>query len=146
VSGAAPPELDPHPTRLRAEAAALGRHILGRPVDSEFVERYVAAHAHLPLEARDPGDAAVLDFALAHPVFLPCLDAAAALTRPEALLHRKAILLAAILEASPRYADQFLPRTVGWPGLLGLGLGIGMTTAFQLAVGLPVLALVGRRT
>jgi hypothetical protein len=37
-------------------------------------------------------------------------DAGLALVRPSSVLRRRLLVMAAILEASPEYADQFLPR------------------------------------
>ena len=131
--------------QLRAEAAAIGRFILKRPIEAEFIDRYVAAHEHLALRPSYRADATVLAFAMTHVATLPSLDAAAALVRPQALLHRKALLLTAILEASPRYADQFLPRTRSWLGLAALVARVGLATMFQIAVGVLILAMVERR-
>jgi len=124
---------------LREEARVFGRFIAGGPVEHEFVERYVAAHAHLPIEVRDAADERVLTFAVAHPAALPALDAASALVWPHSLLHRKALLMAAILEASPRYADDFLPRRSSWGRLVLLVVSVGLSTAYQVARGLPLL-------
>lgn len=132
--------------KLRTEAVTLGRFIVGRPIEVEFVDRYVAAHTHLAMEARQQGDDAVVNFAMAHPVLLPPLDAAAALVRPQSLLHKKALLMSAILEASPAYAAEFLPRQAGWIGLLGLIAHVGVVTICQLLIGVPLLTIVGRRT
>jgi hypothetical protein len=40
---------------LRMEALALGRFVLGRPVEEEFVARYISAHEHLDIEVKEPG-------------------------------------------------------------------------------------------
>jgi hypothetical protein len=130
---------------LRAEARTLGRWIVGRAIDEELVDRYAVAHAHLPLDGDGARDAALLAFALAHPRLLPALDAAAALVRPRAALHRKALLMTAILETSPQHAVAFLPHTRGWLALATLAASVGLTTAAQVAVGLPLLAVVERR-
>lgn len=130
---------------LRDEALALGRFIVRQPIGDEFVERYVAAHRHLPLQSDDPRERAVVAFAVAHPLALPCMEAAVALLRPHSLLHRKAILMTAILEASPTYADEFLPRRTGWPALVWLAARVGVTTAAQVAIGLPLVIAAGAR-
>ena len=129
---------------LRREASALGRLVLRREIESEFVDRYVAAHTHLFTEALPSREAALVAFAMRHPMLLPSLDAAAALVRPGSLLHRKGLLMAAILEASPRYADEFLPRRAGVPQLVVLCVQTGITTLVRLAIGIPLLGLVGR--
>lgn len=132
---------------LHNEARALGRFILGAPVDAEFVERYAAAHAHvlrvLPPSRR--GDAAIVALGVKRPALLPFLAAASAVRARDGLLHKKSLLMAAILEASPRYADEFLPRSTG-PVRLVLMLGwTGAITAIQVAIGWPLLWMVGRR-
>jgi hypothetical protein len=131
---------------LRHEARALGRFIVGGEVAGELVERYVDAHRHLFTEPQSLADLGLVAFAVAHPILLPCLDAAAALAGPDALLHRKALLMAAILEASPRHADDFLPRTRGLAGLLALLLRVGVASAAHVAVGLPALLILRRRS
>ena len=130
---------------LASEGAALGRYVLDRPIGPELIDRYVTAHEHLDVGDSGNGDLAVVSFAIAHPAALPYLDAAAALVRPQALLHRKALLMTAILEASPLYADEFLPRSVGWLGLAWLGTRVAVATVFQVAIGLPLLLLLLRR-
>lgn len=129
---------------LRIEGRLLGRLVLGREPEPEFVERYVGAHEFLFQEPVHGNDGAVMALAVRRPWLVPCLDSAAALVRPHALLHRKALLMAAILEASPRYAGEFLPRRTGWAGLVWLGFSAGLMTAVRVAVGIPVLILAGR--
>ena len=133
------------PEALRLEARALGRMILRMQVDAEFVERYVQAHDHLFTGPQLPRELAIVRFAVLHPLILSCLDAAAAFTQPDALLHKKALLMAAILETSPRYADEFLPRRCGWMGLVLLAARLGIGTAANLIVGLLTLWLLRRR-
>jgi hypothetical protein len=130
---------------LHAEALALGRFIVGRPIAPALVDRYVEAHRHLFEEEADGRDRELVAFAARHPRLLPSLDAALALTRPDALLHRKALLMAAILEASPDHADDFLPRTRSLAGLVALGARVGLRSAVEVAIGLPLLAVLGRR-
>lgn len=133
------------PELLKAEARALGRLILRREVEQEFIDRYVAAHEHLFTGPQLPVDNAMVNWAMRHQRLLPCMDAAAALLRPNSLLHKKALLMAAILEATPRYAEEFLPRK---RGLLGLGVllaVLGLTTAVQVLIGAPLLWLARTR-
>ena len=134
------------PEVLKAEARALGRLILRREVEQEFIDRYAAAHEHIFTEIQSPADVALVSFAVRHERLLPCLDAAAALLRPHSLLHKKALLMTAVLEASPRYADEFLPRKRSFLGLCGLFIVLGFTTAVQVVIGAPLLWLVRPRT
>lgn len=142
VRGHSPDDLPlaPHPDAgaIRREARALARFILGREVEPAFVERYVQAHQHLPLTG-DADERAIVAFAVAHPRLLPSMEAAAALVRPNGLLHRKAILMLAILEAAPNYADEFLPRRVGWMELALVTAGAAVGSAARVALGVPLL-------
>ncbi len=141
----AKPNIQPE-TALHEEGRALGAFIIGAPVDAEFVDRYAAAHAHLFREPPGPGEAAVLALAIRRPLLLPFLAAASGLIRRESLLHKKSLLMAAILEASPRYADEFLPRPTR-PFRLAIILAwTGLVTALQVAIGLPILLLLGKRS
>ena len=130
---------------LRAEARALARFIIGCEPGTELVERYVSAHEHLFRELVPAGELAVVSLAVRRRVLLPCLDAAAALVHPKALLHRKALLMAAVLEASPRHAEAFLPRRTGWVALVAIGAWAGVASAVQITIGLPFLWFVGRK-
>ncbi len=92
-----------------SEARTFGRYLLGRDVAEEAVALYVRAAPALDRSA-EPRDEAIAAYARAHPWALGALDGALALTRPRALLRRKLLLMAAILETQPRYCDEFLPR------------------------------------
>lgn len=130
---------------LRLEARALGRMILRREIDAEFIERYIEAHRHLFTGPQPPRELAIVRFAAGRPLLLSCLDTAVAVTQPDSLLHKKALLMAAILETSPRYADEFLPRRCGWFGLGVLAVRIGLGTMAGLIIGLPTLWLLRSR-
>ena len=130
---------------LRREGSALARCLLGRDAAPELLQRYADAHAHLDVGAASREDVAGLDFAVAHRWSLASLDAATALLRPHALLHRKALLMTAILETTPEHADAFLPRTMGWLGLAWLAVRAGCSTVGHLVVGVPLLLALRRR-
>lgn len=130
---------------LQDQGAILGRFIIGVPVEPQFIDRYVLAHEHVSTEQSAPADAAILTLAMKRPILLPFLAAAASLVRRDSLLHKKSLLMAAILEASPTYADEFLPRPMGMFRLTSTLVVTGIVTAFQAAVGLPLLWFAGRR-
>jgi len=91
------------------EARIFGRYILG----SEPCERAVALYAQHRAEIDDgaaENEAHLVAYALKEPWAIPCLDAALALVQPHALLRRKLLFLAAVLEAQPEHCDAFLPR------------------------------------
>jgi len=124
---------------LRGEARILARYLLSHECPDEVQERYARGTRtlHGALNAR--GELAVARFALEHPAALPFLDAAAALTGRGRLLRAKLQLMAAVLEASPRFVDEFLPRrTALWRAGL-LATWIGAKSAFEAALGIPLL-------
>lgn len=128
---------------LEREARVLARYLLGRDCPSEMVERYVAGGR--ALAAANASDARTADFALAHPRLLPFIDAAAAVTGRGALLRAKTQLMAAILEASPLYAAEFLdaPRTPS--AALCQIAAASFIAAVEMAIGIPLLFALHRR-
>jgi hypothetical protein len=88
------------------EAAVFGRYVLGRDVDAEARDTYARAARELTYDTLDP----VTRFTIRRPWSLGALDGALALTRPDALLRKKLLLMAAVLEVRPEYCDAFLPR------------------------------------
>jgi hypothetical protein len=86
----------------------------------------------------------LIAFALVHPWALGCLDAASGVLGPEGRLRGKLLLMAAILEASPEFADEFLPRSTSVPGLV-LRIGVhGMRAVLEVALGIPLRAFAMR--
>src|SRR5512143_1015135 len=105
------------PTRsddaLALEARRFARYLVGREATEAQVERYVAACRTHFAEPLSPEDAAVLAWARHHPWSIGPLDGAAGLLRPGGTLRNRILLMAAILETTPEFADHFLPRHVG---------------------------------
>ena len=102
---------------LEAEARIFGRYLVGRPPAAEVVARYRDASRVLWPGAPGPGDAERLAFVRRHAWSVGPLDAAAALFDPSGQLRSKVLVTAAILEATPAHADDFLPRSVSVPAL-----------------------------
>jgi len=68
------------------------------------------------------------------------LDAASGLLRPGSLLRNKILLMAAILETSPAFADEFLPRDARPLGLLLALVAHGTVAVARAALGAVVYA------
>ena len=130
---------------LAAEAILFSRYLLRTDPPAEMIERYVAGDRILFPDRAADADRAVVAFARSHPAAVSLLDAATGLLMPDALLRKKILLMAAILEASPRYADEFLPRTVPPLRLFFSLCGWTLTSAFKVVLGTPLL-LLARRT
>lgn len=121
---------------LEDEARAFGRYLVGRVPPAEHVARYCEAMGALLAETTSPRDAALLGFVRRHPWSLPCLDAAAGLLERDGLLRSKLLVLTAVLETSPAFADEFLPRRTSLAGLLSGLAFVGVAAVARLAVGL----------
>ena len=127
------------------EARIFTRYLVGRDPTPALIERYVAAsRTHFP-DTPPPEDAAVLAWARAHPWSTGLLDAAAALLRPAGPLRNRVLLMAAILETTPEFADAFLPRQVG-PLALVVRVGLaGVVAVANTLVGALLYKAVVRR-
>jgi hypothetical protein len=121
---------------LAREAAALGAHLAGGPVEAAALERY-ARGVRAGLAPLDGRERRLLELGVRHPLLLGPLDAAAALRAPQGGLRRRFFLMFAVLEATPEHARLYLPARTGplhvlriaWAGaravlsaLLGLAL------------------------
>jgi hypothetical protein len=136
--------LDSSDAALGDEARLFGRYLVGREPNDALVARYTAAcRTHFP--DTPPEDAAVIDWARRHPWSVGMLDAASGLLRPGGPLRNRILLMAAILESTPEFADHFLPLHVG-PLALALRVGAAGTIAVANAVvGAVLLKTVARR-
>jgi hypothetical protein len=124
---------------LEAEARAVGRYIIGRPIDEQCRLRYARAVVSgvVPLDERSER---LLRRAIAHPWLLGLLDGAAAIEHPSGPLRRRFLLMFAILETSPEYSELFLPRnltwrdafSLAWTGARGVGRGIAGVLLLRL--------------
>jgi hypothetical protein len=129
---------------LIAEAAVLGRYLVGRPPSQEVAARYADAEqqlGHAGAAANDP----VVIFARRHPRWLGPLDAASALLRPNGVLRAKVIRMAAVLEACPDFADQFLPSQRSMFAAVAVLARVALTAGWELAAGVVVLKLAESR-
>ncbi|MDQ3773347.1 MAG: hypothetical protein M3461_02690 [Pseudomonadota bacterium] len=118
------------------------RYLLDRDPAPELIERYVEACARLFTDSPSARDAALMDFAYRHSGALPYLDAAAGFLRPGSLLRRKLLLMAAILEASPHYAGEFLEAPPGRARTLLLLIWYGLSAGLKFAIGALVLVAI----
>lgn len=135
---------EPEDQELELEGRLFGRYLVGREPPRELVERYREANRIL-LGGTAPGsDAAVIAFARRHPWSIPFLDGATGLVRPGSLLRNKILVMAAVLEASPAFAEEFLSRTVHPVSLVLRVLGLATLAVVRAAVGVLVYAAAAR--
>ncbi len=125
-----------------SEAHLFARYLVGRPPSPAAVDRYRDARQAIFAGAAssDP----VLAFVRRHPWSLAPLDAAASLVQPGGMLHAAVLTMAAVLETSPEFADEFLPRSVSRGALAWQLLAGGVATAANVAAGLLLLPLARR--
>ena len=130
---------------MDSEAELVGRCLDGdRAAFGALVERYREANRILLGGTAPVSDAAVIAFARRHPWSIPFLDGAAGLVRPGSLLRNKILVMAAVLEASPAFAEEFLSRTVHPVSLVLRVLGLATLAVVRAAVGVLVYAAATR--
>ncbi len=98
---------------------------------------YVRASRELNYDTDDP----VTRFASTRPWSMPALDGALALIDPSALLRKKVLLMAAVLESQPEYCDAFLPRDRPLSDLLSVAVAVARGVVLA-AAGLLLLRFV----
>lgn len=126
--------------RLTHEALLACRYLVRHECPPEMVARYVAAHRSITTGPND----AVVRFAFDHPWSMPLLDSASALMKGGEGLRRKLYLMSAILEASPRFAGDFLPVSSSGAGLALSFARFGLGAVLKAAIGLPLLGVLTR--
>lgn len=125
---------------LADEARIFGRYLVGRTPPPELVARFCEASGTLFSAEPPAADAALVAFARRHPWSVGFLDGACALLRPSGLLRGKLLVMSAILETSPAFADEFLPRSLPPLGLLVRVAVSGTAAVVRAAVGTLVYA------
>ena len=130
--------------RLEGEARLIARYLVGAVPGEELIARYVEACRTLFPEPGSPRDEALLAFVRRHSWSVSLLDAACGLLWRSARLREKVLVMAAVLEASPDFAEEFLPRTVGPVALFVQLAGVGIVAAGRAFAGLLLLPLAMR--
>jgi hypothetical protein len=135
---------DDEASTLDLEARVFGRYLIGRVPPAELVERYRAANRVLFPSPAPAAEAAVVRFARRHPWSVSLLDGAVGLRRPGSLLRNKILVMAAILEASPTFAEVFLPPAAGPVSLVLRVAWLGALAIARAALGMLVYPVASR--
>ncbi len=130
---------------LRREAEIFSKYLVGEVAPERFLSRYEAAHEKISFSSATKLDRQILGLVTKVSLLLPFLDAACGVSMPGALIRRKLLLMAAILEASPRYAPYFLPESQSFPRLMLSLFRLGVFTGLKLIIGVPILFLMRQR-
>ena len=131
---------------LRAEAIVIGRYLVGVVPEPELIARYAAANRALFPDPPAAGDQVLLDHCRRRPWTLPLLDAAAGLLGSQSLLRKKIVVMAAVLETTPRHVEDFRPEVVSAPAFLIRVSWLGIRAAGKAVAGVVLwMALRGVR-
>jgi hypothetical protein len=141
-SAAVTPEGQADPAGLEAQIFA--RYLVGRMPPPDLVERYRDASRAIWSAAAPPGEEALVAFVRRHPWAVGPLDAVASVLHPGGHLRSKILTMAAVLEASPTFADDFLPRSVSRAALAWQLVAGGAAASVQALVGLVLLPIARR--
>jgi len=87
----------------------------------------------------------IIKYSISHEWSIPFLDAAAGLIQPDALIRKKIYTMAAVLEASTLFTEEFLPRPLSPLALFCLLLTNGMLAGIKIIIGVPLLLFIRRR-
>jgi hypothetical protein len=141
-SAAVAPEGQADPAAL--EALLFARYLVGRVPPPDLVQRYRDASRTIWAGGAAAAEEALVTFVRRHPWAVGPLDAATSLLRPGGLLRSKILTMAAILEASPAFADDFLPRSVSTGALVWQIVAGGAAAGTQALIGLVLLPFARR--
>lgn len=129
---------------LKEEAVLITKYLLDYSPTEELCKRYIEANRVLLDNYNSKSNSHELGFIRLHPWALPFIDAAAGLLSPGSIVRKKVLLMAAILETSPVYADYFLHRADNHLSLLVNIVWNGLRIVFKLSVGIPIYILARR--
>jgi hypothetical protein len=137
-------------SELLDECGVFTRHISGRPATPRVSEQYAAAHRVLPgMEPSDGHERWLLRVARGGPSACRVADAWARLAAPQGAFRRKLVVLLAILEVTPPYAEELdQPRggpVVEWLRIAASGVAFAGALAVGVVLFLPARLAAGRR-
>jgi len=114
-------------------------YLLDSTPPKEFVERYINAnHALKVMNVVNKSDVKILEYARNHPWSIPFLDAASGILQPNTSLRKKIYIMAAVIEASPKYAEDFLPQNLSPLRLFTQLVINGFTGVIKVIFGIPL--------
>ncbi|MEN8182141.1 MAG: hypothetical protein ABFS46_06355 [Myxococcota bacterium] len=139
-----PSALEEERDLLVREARSFASHLVARAPSDELCLRYADANRVLIPTWESARETSIVGFARRHPWSVSYLDAASGLVASRGLLRSKLLILAAVLETSPEYADEFLPRTSSLLPLVTGLVGRGILGVLRAAVGLLLVPIAAR--
>jgi len=94
------------------EAEVIARYLIGISPTAEEKQRYGQAAAECGLRMNE-SEAALWARMMNHPSLIAPIDSALALRNPLSPIRQRIFIMLAILEATPRNANLFLPKSRG---------------------------------
>ena len=128
------------------EAQIFTHYLIGRECPATLADRYARGTALLHAHLARTDELAVTRFVVAHSWALPLLDAGAALTGKGQLLRARLQLMAAVLETTPEFANEFLPRVAPRWRVVAVVAWCGLLAVIKALAGAPLLMAVRRGT
>lgn len=129
---------------MTREARIFARYLVGRSAPCALIARYGDAVRTIWPAGDSSDHDSVLEFVRRHPWSVGPLDATTSLLRPGCALRARLLTMAAVLEASPEFAGEFLPRDTSLARLAWTLVASGATTALQAVAGLALLPMATR--
>jgi len=125
------------------EARIFGIYIVGSAPSQEIINRYekIVRSSSVNLTKKET---AIISFAQRHPRLLPAMDAYAAIFKPHLELRRRLFIMFAVLEATPKYSEEFLPKDRGILYLLTIA-GVSLRAVFRVFLGVAIMGYIGVR-
>jgi len=126
------------------EAQRFGQYIVGAIPSDDVLRRYEAI-VRAPHIRPSKNDQATLAFVAKYPRMLGAIDAYSALFRPHSELRRRLYVMFAILEATPEYAEKFLPKNEGFWYFFVIA-GVSLRAAWRVCIGAVVMPFIRDRS
>ena len=121
---------------LDRQAVIFGKYLIKKTPNSPSVKKYGAA-VKLHSKKLDNQDMRLLELIEKHPTLTPFVDAALAFVKPHSEVRPRIYLLFAILESTPEYWQEFIPKKRN-PLYIFTIFSIGVRSVFRAIVGIVV--------
>ncbi len=125
---------------LATEARIFSKYLLHKKPSEKAVMLYTKAMQANPGKL-DESEAKLLRFALRHAWLLGCIDGGLVLVRPHAEVRRRIYTMLSVLETTPEFAQDFLPKRREWPYIFVVGWA-GVHGVVRAAVGIFIVKAV----
>ena len=125
------------------EANLFCQYIVGSLPSEKVVERYETILHSSPVTISSE-DTKIISFVHKHPRLLGAVDSYAALFMPHSEIRRRLYILFAVLESTPEYSEQFLPKDRGALYLFVIA-GVSIRTVFRVLLGVIIVNYIGAR-